>query len=71
MVGTIFTIVRYLEEHRSPFVVSRLIMLSGVNVRKFTADREDEPEALHKVVDALPAIVSATELEDLRRIGRW
>jgi hypothetical protein len=69
--GTIYGIVRWLEEHKSAFVVSRLIMLSGIPVRKYTLHSEDEEEALRKVTEALPAVLSAREIEELRRFCRW
>jgi hypothetical protein len=71
MAGTIHQIVRYLEEHKSAFGVSRLIMLTGIPVRKYSAQSEDETEALRKVIEALPAILNAHEIEELRHIGGW
>lgn len=69
--GTIHAIVTFLEERWSAFAVSRLIMLSGVNVRSFTPQSHDDPEALRKVEAALTQMLSADEMEALRRrLGR-
>ena len=49
MASRIYRVVKYVEEHFSPFAVSRLIMLSGVKVRKYSEHSADDPQDFNKV----------------------
>jgi hypothetical protein len=53
MASRIYRVVKYVEEHFSPFAVSRLIMLSGVKVRLYGEHAADDPQDFHKVWRAL------------------
>lgn len=53
MASRIYRIVRYVEHHFSPFAVSRLIMLSGVKVRRYTEHSSDDPQDFQRVWRAL------------------
>ncbi len=53
MTSRIYRVVKYVEERFSPFAVSRLIMLSGVKVRKYSEHSSDDPQDFHKVWRAL------------------
>lgn len=67
MSGTVHRIVQYLEERRSAFAVSRLIMMTGVAVRQFTNSTPDDEVILRKLDAALPSLLSPEEIEELRQ----
>ena len=50
------------------FGVARLIMLSGVNVRGFGPEDPDPPEALERLKQVLPQLLTAQELRELERL---
>lgn len=58
----------HLEERHTSFAVSRLIMMSGIPVRKFGADSEDSPEALGKIRVALRGILSQEALARMQHL---
>jgi hypothetical protein len=61
----IFKITQFLSQHRSSFLVGRLILRSGVNVREFTEDAPGDPIALQKVESALQELLTPAEWESL------
>ncbi|MEW5847395.1 MAG: hypothetical protein AB2A00_01230 [Myxococcota bacterium] len=62
------TITRYVEEKRTSFTVSRLIMMTGVKLREYTPSSLDDVNALKKVEQALPALLEPRELEELKHL---
>lgn len=66
--GRIHQIVSYLEARHTSFAVSRLIMMSGIPVRKFTPASEDSTELLTKIQMALRGLLKA---EDLKRMQHF
>lgn len=65
MDSQIFQIVAFVEARLTPFAVSRLIMMSGVPVRKYSRDSSDDPQHLRRVRAALKSLLSARDLSDL------
>ncbi|RYE83125.1 MAG: hypothetical protein EOO75_19730 [Myxococcales bacterium] len=63
----IHRIVRYLDEHHTAFAVSRLILLSGVPVRRFHAESIEEDATVQRVKAALRQILSADEARRLEQ----
>ncbi len=66
-VGRIHFVVEFLERKYGAFAISRLIMMSGVPVRSFTATTPDDREALQKVRAAVMNLLSRDEFEELLR----
>jgi hypothetical protein len=66
--GRIHQIVCYLEERHTSFAVSRLIMMSGIQVRKFTPTSEDSADTLTKIRMALRGLL---KVEDLKRMQHF
>ena len=65
MRGTIHRIVKLVELRKSPFAVSRLIMMTGIPVRQYDASAEDDPAAMVKIEKALRELLTADELAEL------
>lgn len=63
MAGRIRQIVELLEQRHSPFLVSRLILMTGVRVREFTSDSPDDPTVLRKLEKALRTLVSESDMK--------
>lgn len=70
-VGAIFEVVQFIEQRRSAFAVSRLIMMTGVPVRRFEAGTVDDPEAVRKIRQALPGLLEPEELRELGSALGW
>jgi hypothetical protein len=64
--GRIHRILRYLEERHTSFAVSRLIMASGVPVRKYGPESDDNEKVIAQIRLALRGILSETELQRMR-----
>ena len=62
MINPIFQIAEYLDTRHTYFAVSRLIMLSGVQLRRYKADSPDDQAALRRVAQALRQVLTAEEL---------
>ena len=67
MKGTIHRIVKLVEQQKSPFAVSRLIMMTGIPVRQYDATAPDDPAALVKIEKALRELLTADELAELEQ----
>jgi hypothetical protein len=67
MAGQIYRIVHFLDERHTAFAVSRLIMLSGVQVRRYPQELVDDPVLLKRVMAGLKHMLSAGELAELER----
>ncbi len=69
MASRIYRIVAYVESRFSSFAVSRLIMLSGVKVRRYTLDDNDDPQDLAKVWRAVQQLTQTrTQLDELSHL---
>jgi hypothetical protein len=68
MPGQIHAIVKFVEERKSPFAVSRLIMMTGVTLRNTTANSADPPEALNKVKSAVRELLTPEEWSELDEV---
>ncbi|HRI50220.1 MAG TPA: hypothetical protein PLW65_08560 [Pseudomonadota bacterium] len=69
MASRIYRIVKYVEDHFSSFAVSRLIMLSGVKVRKYTWDSSDDAQDLAKVWRAVQELAMVhSHLDELTHL---
>lgn len=61
-------VIDYLEARKSAFAVSRLIMLTGIPVRRFAKDGQEDPAVLKRVLDTLPSLLTEQELQELMRL---
>ena len=61
----IHTITRFVDGRKHAFAVSRLIMLSGVPVRKYAPESPEDPVAVAKVMAVLPGLLTPEEWEEL------
>jgi hypothetical protein len=68
MANRISRITQFVEKHKLGIGVARLIMMSGVNVRSFGPNDPDPPDALRRLEQALPQVLSAQELRELQKI---
>ncbi|HZI04922.1 MAG TPA: hypothetical protein VEZ71_12910 [Archangium sp.] len=68
MTNRISRITSYVEKRKLGSGVARLIMLSGVNVRSIGPNDTDPPDALRRLEQALPQLLSAQELEELQEL---
>ncbi|TXG98148.1 MAG: hypothetical protein E6R08_05315 [Nevskiaceae bacterium] len=68
MDSQIFRIVAFVEAKLTPFAISRLIMLSGVSVRKYGQFSKDDVGDLRKVRAALKTLLNARDLSELEEI---
>jgi hypothetical protein len=65
MACQIHRIVSFIESRLTPFAVSRLIMLSGVSVRKYGPTSDDNAQDLRKIQLALKSLLSPRDQQDL------
>jgi hypothetical protein len=65
--GQIHRLMSFVEQRHSTFAVTRLIMVTGVNLRAFGPDADDDPEVLQSLHRALPRVLSAEEAADAER----
>ena len=68
MASRISLITSFIERRRLGFGVARLIMMSGVNVRDFGPNEPDPPDALRRLKQALPQLLTAQELRELEEL---
>ena len=68
MTGHLFQITQFVEQRKTPFSVSRLIMMTGVKLRQFTATTPDDEAALQKVRQALPSVLVEAEIRELEAV---
>jgi hypothetical protein len=68
MANRISRITSYVEKRKLGFGVARLIMMSGVNVRNFGPNDPDPPDALRRLEQALPHLLSTQELQELQNL---
>lgn len=70
MASRIYQLVQLIELRHTSFAVSRLIMLSGVKVRKYTQDSVDDPQDLARVERAARTLLSEPEHASLDAVLR-
>lgn len=63
--GNIHRITSFVEQRKTPFAVSRLIMMTGSNLRNFGPDAPDDPTVLRKLRKSLDTVLSDDELREL------
>ncbi|MFO0578397.1 MAG: AAA family ATPase [Polyangia bacterium] len=68
--GHTYRIVQYIRQRHSSFAVARLIMLTGLPLKKFTAATPDDPLVLRKIRSALAILLRGDELAELRELFR-
>lgn len=68
MAGKIHRLREWLEQAQSPFLVSRLILMTGVRLRDYGPATDDDDTAVRKLRDGLRALVTAAELQHAERI---
>jgi hypothetical protein len=67
MAGQIRQIVDHLERCHSPFLVSRLILMTGLRLQDFTPSSPDDPTVLRKLERALRSVLTAMEMRPLEQ----
>lgn len=70
MGSEIFRIVAFVEKRLTSFAISRLVMMSGVSVRKYKSDSADDPQDLRKVRGVLSSLLSSEEVSELDMLLR-
>lgn len=65
MSNSIHAIVSYLDKNHTAFAVSRLIMLSGVPVRRYGVDAPEDDGARRRVLVALRQMFTEREVATL------
>ncbi|MDI1432327.1 MULTISPECIES: hypothetical protein [Polyangium] len=63
--GGIYQAVRLLDQKHGSFFISRLILVTGVNLRSFDSSSVDEPVVAEKLIKALRPLLSPAELDGL------
>jgi len=63
--GGIYQTVRLLDQKHGSFFISRLILVTGINLRTFDATSYDDPVVTNKLVKALRPMLSPAELDGL------
>jgi len=66
LAGHTYKIVQYLEHKHASFFVSRLILLTGIPLRRFTSVTPDDPATLRKIRKALSTLLRQEEIEEMR-----
>lgn len=65
MRSRIHLIKTFLEQKKSPFAISRLIMMSGVSLRDTGPDSHDDPDSLAKVEASAMEMLTHDEQTEL------
>jgi hypothetical protein len=63
--GGIYQAVRLLDQKHGSFFISRLILVTGVNLRSFDSSTVDDPVVADKLIKALRPLLSPAELDGL------
>lgn len=66
LAGHTYEIVQYLERRHNSFFVSRLIMLTGLSLRKFTSATPDDPLTLKKIRRALATLLRSDQIDEVK-----
>ena len=61
-------ITEFVEQRKTSFTVSRLIMMTGVKLRSYLPESVDDPVVLKKIQHALPGILTPQELKELQAL---
>ena len=59
---------QYLEQRRSSLAVSRLMMLTGIPLRKMLASAPDDPKMLRRLRADLKTLLREDELKDIHHL---
>lgn len=70
MASRIFQLVQLIERRHTSFAVSRLIMLSGVKVRQYSADSIDDPQDLARVERAARGLLPEPDHDSVTAVLR-
>jgi hypothetical protein len=65
--GCVFRIVRWMDANKGAFLISRLILQTGIKLRTFHPDSPDDPRVLAKLWPAVDALLTPEEREALLR----
>lgn len=66
--GGIYSVVRQLDRKQGSFFISRLILMTGINLRTYDASTHDDPHVVDKLVRALRTLVRPAELDELLQL---
>ena len=67
-IGGIAAVVRQLDRKHGSFFISRLILMTGINVRTYDSATYDDPQAVAKLARALRTLVPAGDVEALLQL---
>jgi len=68
LTGHTLKLVQYLEEKRSSLTVSRLMMLTGIPIRKILTSAPDDPKLLRRLRAGLTSLLHEDEFKDLHHL---
>lgn len=68
LAGHTYEIVQWLQSMHNPFFISRLTMLTGIPLRKFTRATPDDPSTLKKLRKGLVALLREDQIEEVRHL---
>jgi hypothetical protein len=63
--GGISAVVRQVDRKHGAFFISRLILMTGINLRTYDAATYDDPQAVAKLARALRTLVPAGDIDAL------
>jgi hypothetical protein len=66
--GGIYNVVRQLDKKHGSFFISRLILMTGINLRNYDAATHDDPHVVEKLVKALRSLVKPADLDGLLQL---
>jgi hypothetical protein len=66
--GSIYSVVRQIDRKQGSFFISRLILMTGINLRTYDASTHDDPHVVDKLVKALRSLVRPADLEELLQL---
>lgn len=66
--GGIYSVVQRLDKKHGSFFISRLILMTGINLRSYDASTHDDPHVVDKLVKALRTLVKPADLDGLLQL---
>jgi hypothetical protein len=63
--GCLWRVTRWLEARHGAFLISRLILMTGIKLRSFDASSPDNPEEVRALERALRTLLSPSELNEI------
>ena len=66
--GCLWRVTRWIEDKHGAFLVSRLILVTGIKLRSFEATTPDNPDEVRTVERALRTLLSPEELNEVSKL---